>query len=72
MTEPRHLSCRTCGTRESHRPLTVNQKAWLRGKLKELYVEEYCMCAKGTCRNVRTYNTERCWPDPLKIPPGID
>ncbi|MER5303717.1 MULTISPECIES: hypothetical protein [Streptomyces] len=52
--------------------MTVNQKAWLRGKLKELYVEEYCMCAKGTCRNVRTYNTERCWPDPLKIPPGID
>ncbi|QDQ11573.1 hypothetical protein [Streptomyces spectabilis] len=73
MSQPQPLSCWTCGTTEPHRPLSEAQKAWLRGAIGEDYVEHYWMCAKPSCRNVRTFMTERRFRQkPVRIPRGID
>ncbi|WP_189861529.1 hypothetical protein [Streptomyces poonensis] len=77
MTGPRKLSCQTCGTTETHVPLSDAQKAWLRQEIGEPYVEEYFLCvrtrADGTgCRNLRTSWAKKRFRQPKRMPDDIE
>ncbi|MEV0845770.1 hypothetical protein AB0J21_07765 [Streptomyces sp. NPDC049954] len=70
--KPRQTECVWCKSVEPHVPLTEAQKQWLRGRIEETYVENYLMCAAGTCRKVRTSANKWRFRDPVRIPEDVN
>ncbi|MBV1941716.1 hypothetical protein KUF83_34930 [Streptomyces sp. BV286] len=61
--------CFTCGSRESHRPpADERERVWLRERTGKKYVEDYWMCTKGDCRNVRYAWVDDPFHPPVRMP----
>ncbi|MYQ79808.1 MULTISPECIES: hypothetical protein [unclassified Streptomyces] len=62
------LFCYTCNSDEMHRPLTDDEKSWLRGETGRAKVDEFFMCEAPTCRNVRSGYVKRPFHPVIRIP----
>ncbi|MEU1123906.1 hypothetical protein ABZ371_10110 [Streptomyces sp. NPDC005899] len=64
----RPMYCSTCDTDEEHRPLTGDEKAWLRKRTGRKAVEEFFMCKAPECRNLRTGFNKRPFDPVIRVP----
>ncbi|WP_254886291.1 hypothetical protein [Streptomyces sp. NA02950] len=65
---PHSMYCYTCGSDEQHRPLTTAEKAWLKNRTGRKSVEEFFMCTKSGCRNLRTGFKQRPFDPVIRVP----
>lgn len=65
---PNTMYCFTCGSDEEHRPLTGNEKIWLKNRTGRRTVEEFFMCKAPSCRNVRSGFNKRPFDPVIRVP----
>lgn len=66
--KPGIMYCHTCDSDERHRPLTADEKTWLKGKAGRSKVDEFHMCEAEGCRNVRSGYNKRPFEPVIRIP----
>ncbi|GGY89779.1 hypothetical protein [Streptomyces nitrosporeus] len=66
--QPQQLYCYTCDSDEHHRPLTENEKVWLRDETGRRKVDEFFMCTAPKCRNVRSGFNKRPFDPVRRVP----
>ncbi|MER7699236.1 MULTISPECIES: hypothetical protein [unclassified Streptomyces] len=64
----RSLYCHPCDADERHRPLTPDEKSWLRRRTGRRSVEEFFMCEAPSCRNLRSGFNKRPFDPVLRVP----
>ncbi|MGW3658937.1 hypothetical protein ACWD6R_26115 [Streptomyces sp. NPDC005151] len=65
---PDTMYCFTCDSDEQHRPLTRNEKVWLKNRTGRRTVEEFFMCKAPSCRNVRSGFNKRPFDPVIRVP----
>ncbi|GGX54757.1 hypothetical protein [Streptomyces fructofermentans] len=69
MANERVFRCFTCRTYEAHRPPAGEpERRWLRELTGKKYVDDYWMCTRGECRNVRYAWDDDPFDPPLRMP----
>ncbi|MFE7245990.1 hypothetical protein ACWD4L_39490 [Streptomyces sp. NPDC002596] len=65
---PDTMYCYTCDSDEQHRPLTRDEKVWLKNRTGRRTVEEFFMCKAPSCRNVRSGFNKRPFDPVIRVP----
>ncbi|MET7642549.1 hypothetical protein ABZS83_02665 [Streptomyces sp. NPDC005426] len=65
---PSRMYCFTCDSDEQHRPLTGNEKVWLKNRTGRRTVDEFFMCTAPSCRNVRSGFNKRPFEPVIRVP----
>ncbi|MFD3638958.1 hypothetical protein [Streptomyces griseus] len=64
----RAMYCATCDSDEQHRPLTADEKTWLRARTGRRSVDEFFVCKVPNCRNVRSGFNKHPFAPVIRVP----
>ncbi|KAK1184838.1 hypothetical protein B7755_046205 [Streptomyces sp. NBS 14/10] len=67
MPDPK-MYCYTCQSDEQHRRLTAGEKVWLKNRTGRKSVEEFFMCTRTGCRNLRTGFNKHPFDPVIRVP----